>query len=114
MWKRLVFDLGLILPVIFERLLEPVQRVLHVALAECFAEVQAQRRQRQRFAGWLAQSHNLHSVNVEVLAYHEIKTDSARDIRQFSAQIRKAARAEQLSKACTLGIHRVRLAALDC
>ncbi len=42
MRRRYVLELGLILPVIFERLPQPVQGVLHVRFAEYFTQVQTQ------------------------------------------------------------------------
>ena len=113
MRRRFVIDFRLILPVIFERLPEPLQRFLHVALAECFTHVQAQRGQCQRLAGRLAQSFNLHSIDVEVLADDEIQAHAAGNIGQLGAQVRIAAGAKQFSQACALGFHGKWLAGLD-
>ena len=114
MRRRRVIELGLILSVIFKSLPEPVERLLHVAFTERFSDVEPQRGKRQRLSRRLAQSFNLHAVDVHVLTDNEIQANASGNVGQFGAQIRIAARAKQFPKACAFRFHGKWLAGLDC
>ena len=113
MRRRLIIELGLILPIVLEGLAEPVERFLHVAFAKWFADVQPQRGKRQRFSRRLAQSFDLHAIDVEILTDHKIQANTSRNVGQFSAQIRIAARAKQFSQARAFCFHGKWLAGLN-
>ena len=113
MRRRFIGKLRLILPVILERLLEPVQSVFHVAVPKCFTEVQPKRGQRQRLTGGLMQAIYLHSIDVVILANDIIETHAAGNVSQLGAQVRVLACAKKFSQAGALAFHRKWLAGLE-
>ena len=113
MRRRCIVKLGLILSVVFQGLPEPVERLFHVAFAEWFSDVEPQRGKRQRLSRRLAQSFDLHAIDVEILTDDEIQAHSSGNVGQFGAQIRIAARAKQFSQACAFRFHGKWLAGLN-
>ena len=114
MRRRFIAELRLILTVILERLLEPVQSVFHVAIPKCFTEVQAEGGQRHRLPRRLAQAINLYSIDVIILANNVIEANAAGNVSHFGAQVRVLARAKKFSQAGALGFDRKWLAGLEC
>src|ERR1700719_3661230 len=99
MWRRRIIELGLILSIVLKGLPKTIERLLHIAFTKCFSDGEPKRGKRERLSRRLVQSFDLNPVDVEILADDEIQAHSSRNIGQFGAQIRVAARAEQLPQA---------------
>jgi len=105
MWRRYVIKFGLILPVIFERLPQAVQRILHVGFAEDFARFRRSAEIARDSPGGLRNPTICTRLIYRFCRTTKSRSTPARDVGQLSAHVRITARTEKFSQTGALGIH---------